>query len=467
MTRSATTACSATASETCDTEVENCEAGTAPVVTDDGIACTADVLRRDERRCGRERTRSTTRSCDDGLFCNGAETCDAAEGCLAGEAPTTDDGIDCTVDSCDEEADAIVNAADDSLCDDGAFCNGTEACNAEIGCEAGEAPATDDGIDCTVDSCDEEADAIVNTADDSLCDDGAFCNGAETCDAAEGCLAGEAPATDDGIDCTVDSCDEEADAIVNSADDSLCDDDAFCNGAETCNAESGCEAGELICDDGIDCTVDACDEDADACTATADDTFCDDGAICNGVETCAVDAGCLAGAAPDCTELDSACTIGACSEEAGGCELLPANEGQICGVPADACTIESVCLEGECVDVPLCDPECEMCDIAEGGASCRALCANPFAYEEEDITVLDALVSLRAAVGLQECSMCKCDVNGDHTITSSDTLRVMHYVIGCEADMECPMPGDTTTTTVIEPTSTTLDMFSTTTLLLD
>lgn len=56
--------------------------------------------------------------CDDGQFCNGEETCDLGSGeCQAGTAPDCDDGEECTVDSCDEEADMCVN--DDSGCPSG------------------------------------------------------------------------------------------------------------------------------------------------------------------------------------------------------------------------------------------------------------------------------------------------------------------------------------------------------------
>ncbi len=51
--------------------------------------------------------------CSDGVFCNGVERC--LDGfCTSGFAPEIDDGIACTVDSCDEEADAIVH--DDASC---------------------------------------------------------------------------------------------------------------------------------------------------------------------------------------------------------------------------------------------------------------------------------------------------------------------------------------------------------------
>ena len=50
--------------------------------------------------------------CDDGLFCNGEETCvDGA--CVFRDAPACDDRVACTFDLCDEELDACVNAAPD------------------------------------------------------------------------------------------------------------------------------------------------------------------------------------------------------------------------------------------------------------------------------------------------------------------------------------------------------------------
>ena len=39
--------------------------------------------------------------CDDNDKCNGAETCDAADGCVAGQALDCDDEDACTTDSCD------------------------------------------------------------------------------------------------------------------------------------------------------------------------------------------------------------------------------------------------------------------------------------------------------------------------------------------------------------------------------
>jgi len=48
--------------------------------------------------------------CDDGVFCNGAETCDSTSGaCLASTPPTCNDGNSCTADSCDASANACVH----------------------------------------------------------------------------------------------------------------------------------------------------------------------------------------------------------------------------------------------------------------------------------------------------------------------------------------------------------------------
>ncbi|MEJ2218855.1 MAG: hypothetical protein P8099_19900, partial [Gemmatimonadota bacterium] len=72
--------------------------------------------------------------CDDGLFCNGIEHYDAVEGCVDGAAPELDDGVACTVDSCDEEADTVVHTADAADCDDGN--PGTdEVCDPGSGCQ--------------------------------------------------------------------------------------------------------------------------------------------------------------------------------------------------------------------------------------------------------------------------------------------------------------------------------------------
>ncbi len=93
---------------------------------------------------------TTNGQCDDGLFCNGAETC-VSGSCQAGTAPNCNDSIACTTDACNESTDSCTNTANNSACDDGLFCNGTETCNVTLGCQAGTNP-------CGAQQCNESTD---------------------------------------------------------------------------------------------------------------------------------------------------------------------------------------------------------------------------------------------------------------------------------------------------------------------
>ena len=75
----------------------------------------------------------------------------------------------------------------------------------------------------------------MNTPNDANCDDGLWCNGVETCDPATGCVAGTP------LDC---------------------DDANACTTGDVC-VSGECLGEAVTCDDGLDCTVDACDEATD------------------------------------------------------------------------------------------------------------------------------------------------------------------------------------------------------------
>ncbi len=282
-------------SEICDSGL--CQAGNDPC--DDGVSCTVDSCDEATDTCDGAADDSV---CDNGLFCDGAETCDPALDCQAGTPPICDDGVSCTDDTCDESTDSCSNVDN---CDDGVFCDGVETCDAVLGCQAG-VPACDDGVSCTIDSCDEAADSCDNVADDGRCDNGSYCDGEETCDPALDCQAGPPVDCDDGVDCTDDSCDEGADACDSVPNDANCDDGIFCDGVETCDAAIGCQAGSDPCDDGIGCSDDSCDEAADSCDHIPNDSLCDNGLFCDGVETCDVVLDCQAGTDP-CPSQTQAC----------------------------------------------------------------------------------------------------------------------------------------------------------------
>ena len=76
------------------------------------------------------------RTCDDPVPC--PECLSDAE---------CDDDIECTIDSCNSDTGACVQLANHAFCDDGLFCNGQETCDLQAGCAAGIDPCAF-GMDC-------------------------------------------------------------------------------------------------------------------------------------------------------------------------------------------------------------------------------------------------------------------------------------------------------------------------------
>ena len=119
--------------------------------------------------------------CDNGCFCDGAEQCTAGV-CVAGAAPCAD-AIACTTDTCNESVRGCAHVARAAACSDADFCNGSERCDAELGCQPGSVLVCDDEDDCTTDTC-EAASGCVNQPQDRDGDgfgDG-FCGGTDCVD---------------------------------------------------------------------------------------------------------------------------------------------------------------------------------------------------------------------------------------------------------------------------------------------
>lgn len=95
--------------------------------------------------------------CDDHVACNGVETCDPVNGCQPGTPVNCDDHIACTADACTEPNGTCTHTPNNGACDDGLACNGLETCVVGTGCTPGTPVNCDDGVACTVDSCVEPA----------------------------------------------------------------------------------------------------------------------------------------------------------------------------------------------------------------------------------------------------------------------------------------------------------------------
>jgi hypothetical protein len=109
------------------------------------------------------------------MFCNGEETCDEEnDECLPGDDP-------CPSGICDEDNDICLieilpECETDTDCDDGIFCNGEETCDLDGTCQSGSGnPCADDGLFCTgVETCDEGSDTCISAGDPCILPD--ICN---------------------------------------------------------------------------------------------------------------------------------------------------------------------------------------------------------------------------------------------------------------------------------------------------
>jgi len=361
--------------------------------------------------------------CDDGLICNGVETCDALDGsCVAGT-----DAFDGT--PCDEGGGAAENndlcdstcqggLCDDTVvadCDNGLLCDGAESCDPFAGCQ----PGTDalDGTAC--DEGDGGDDNLCNSACVSgaceaetapACDDEVFCNGAEGCAPASGCIAGSDPCPgqmcregdDRCVECLADGdcsnnnlCDGietcDVNGVCQAGTPPVCDDEQHCNGVETCDALLGCQPGiEPDCSDPFDCTADSCNEVTDSCDNEVNPGFCLVGGLCwaeatrnpaNDCEHCehAADSRTWTYRGDDqacedgqyCNGADR-CGAGTCSVHAGN----PCSDGydctsDLCNEVSDSCSGNPI-LAGQCLIAGACygdldrnsDNDCEHCNSA-------------------------------------------------------------------------------------------------------
>ncbi len=236
---------------------ETCQAGVCTggfaYYCDDLNTCTADSCNEETDSCEYSPVTDGT-SCNDGQFCTIDDVC--TSGVCGGTERDCSDGVACTADSCDEENDQCVNTPDNSYCDDGLWCNGEEICDASAGCQPGTPVNCDDGDECTIDSCDEVNDMCINDplADDTACAGGICCSGncvTPVCSANDDC--------NDGDECTEDTCNNPGTcaascSYINAPDNTACTGGICCSG--TCAAPV-CSV-DIDCDDSDACTTDTC-----------------------------------------------------------------------------------------------------------------------------------------------------------------------------------------------------------------
>ena len=172
----------------------------------------------------------TCEPCDDGLFCNGAESC-SNSACVA-IAPC---GL-----LCDEQANVCTECSSPEHCDDAEVCT-AETCESGVCVHTPVAGNCDDGQFCTAfDMC---AGGTCAGGSMSPCaglncnEDGDFCG---DCASARDC--------EDGNPCTINECMSGLCSSIDADDSFPChDDDVFCNGPGVCG-EGSCHSAGNPCD---------------------------------------------------------------------------------------------------------------------------------------------------------------------------------------------------------------------------
>jgi hypothetical protein len=96
---------------------------------------------------------------------------------------------------------------------------------------------------------------------------------------------------------------------------------------------------------------------APACVVCTQNSDCDDGLVCNGVETCNAGS-CQAGTPPTCGfgPSDPQCNTALCLEPTG-CVVQPVANGTVCTSTPDTCSVPDTCQVGVCVDGGGGDPD--------------------------------------------------------------------------------------------------------------
>jgi len=368
----------------------------------------------------------TNADCDDGLFCNGTETC-LSGACYAGTPP-------CSGSLCNESSDACVECLSNGDCDDGVYCNGAERC-VSGSCQASSPP-------CGAGLCNESSDACVECLSNGDCDDGVYCNGAERC-VSGSCQAGSPP-------CSGSLCNESSDACVECLSTSDCDDGNPCT-TDSCIGNA-CQHGSVAdcclthadCDDSDSCTDDRCylnrcvHQEVCECRVNAD---CDDGAYCNGAERC-IGNTCVAGTAPCsgilCDESSDACVecfTGADCGDGNPC-TNDACIGGSCthGAIANCCTSHSQCDDGDaCTDDRCVLNRCQSQNVCE--------CRSNADCNDGDVCTADACVSNACSyVPISNCCTANGDCDDGDACTDDVCVanRCQHVdVCECQFDAEC------------------------------
>ncbi len=359
--------------------------------------------------------------CSNGLFCDGAETCDVTTGqCHSAPPFSCDDGNPCTSDSCDEAADTCRHTplADGVSCSDGNVCNGAETCH--LGqCASGTPLNCNDNNPCTTDSCNSQSGCV-----NAQAPDGTTCNDGNACTQNDKCLAGSC-AGGPPVVCTASN--QCHDAGTCNPTTGLCSnpakpDGTTCNDGSACTQSDTCRSGVCTGSNPVTCTAldqchgaGTCDPTTGTCSnpAKPDGTSCNDGNACTQSDKC--ESGQCVGTNPvACTALDQCHVAGTCDPTTGMCTNPAKPDGTICS-DGNACTQTDKCESGQCVGSnPVTCTALDQCHVAGTCDPTTGACSNP--AKADGTTCSDG----NACTQRDTCESGQCVGTNPVTCTASD-----------------------------------------------
>lgn len=315
---------------TCSGATTVCPSGAVPA----GTACSVDGNKCFLDQCAANGTclRGAAINYDDGLYCNGAETCDPGTGnVVTGTPPNCDDNNSCTTDTCSNLLGACVHTP---------VPGSTGSCGTGLGaCAAGNYSCDGSGPTPSI-TCVGQVSPSPEVCGDSIDNN---CNGVVD----EGCTAVPCLTNADCDNVLIGACD-----VINCGTDNFCNvtqlpvgsqctDGRACTFNDTCDFNGICSGESLACDDGNECTYDSCQEPYGRCVFDAQPLI---GSTCT-IGHCTSRGVCERDHTP-CPVLDpSTCLRYVFNKAFGTCDVFTRTGACDDG---DACTLFDTCINGDC-----------------------------------------------------------------------------------------------------------------------
>lgn len=335
-------------------------------------------------------------TCSDGLWCNGAESCQetgpTTAQCVNGVPVNCDDSVDCTTDSCIESTTSCDHTPNDAYCDNGLWCDGLEYCDITLDCQSGTAPDCSDDLFCTVNEmCDETSDSCVSDPRD--------CSGFNI--GAIGICTNDPDGnrfTWDSRDAFTSECDEAAKECTVGSETvtSVCD-------VDDCGAQ---------CDSNDDCSP-------STCSVTYDD-YCDDKKLTEYDDDKTMDSTTVSASNPNTCDMSSCF----CTDNSPSCPPPSTNTYCVFGLCGATCDSSDDCQE-KCVgEVYYYNGDCDL----ETSCSCS--------WTQQDCDLEDGCYVY--GTGCEDrnyfCDVGGCDYDPSASVTYREEDRYGPYVQYCSGD---------------------------------